>query len=338
MSLSDAGAMYVGTMAARTEPASSTRTSPYASFADFHARSELGALPQIHRTGGSASIKLIKTERSANALLFPSVPELVVGLVLRGDFPFRYDLGLGWSAQHRLQKDDIRVCLPNTEAHYDCGDDYTLLLTCLPAQLVNDLLGGETGARCSVFEALHVKSSFRDDIVKALALQIWAESVESCPVSNLMIDGLAQSLVARLLRGARDGFARRPSVASELGESLGTPSTHAVEAASLRDPRLARAIDYVEANLGESLTVREIAAAAGLSAGHFARSFKATTGVTVWAHVRRHRVERAKKLLLSTRLPIAEIAFDCGFAHQGHLTHCFKRQFGVTPGALRQGR
>ena len=309
----------------------------YASFADFHRRSALADLPRVHRTGGSESIQLIQTQRPANELAFPSVPELVVGLVLEGEFPFRYDLGFGWSAEHRLRRGDIRLCLPNTEARYECGDVYSLLLICLPASMVADLLSEGPGAGFSVFESLHVQSSFRDDVIRALALQIWFESVESGPVSDLMIDGLAQSLVAQLLKRTRARSAQAAKRSSTHGNEPTTGGAFALQLEPSRDPRLARAIDYIEAHLGKDLTVREIAAIAGLSPGHFTRAFKATTGLAVWAYVQRRRGERAKELLLTTSRTIAEIAYDCGFAHQGHLTSWFKRQFGTTPGALRRG-
>ena len=105
---------------------------------------------------------------------------------------------------------------------------------------------------------------------------------------------------------------------------------------SMNDPRIGRMIDHIEAHLGEALTVAEIAAVACLGTGHFSLSFKATTGQPVWAYVQRRRCERAKELPLTTQLPVAEIAYRCGFASQSHLTACFKQQFDVTPAQARR--
>ena len=102
------------------------------------------------------------------------------------------------------------------------------------------------------------------------------------------------------------------------------------------DARIARAIDYAEAHLGEALTVAELAAIACLSPSHFSRAFKATTGEPVWTFVQRRRGERAMEMLQHTDLSIDEIAYRCGFSHQGHFTQSFKRQFGATPGAVRR--
>ena len=300
----------------------------YTSFADFHARSELASYPRVHRTCGSARIHLIKTTRPANEVHFPSIPELVVGIVLEGDLPFRYDVGFGWSAVHRLRKGDIRLCLPNTEARYECGDDYSLLLICLPAPMVDGLLGGEPRTGTSLFEPLHVQSAFRDDVVRALASQIWSESTQREPASDLMVDGLAQSLVAQLLRRADAGAPAPPegSSAWPLGLNGSVRSTTQIK----------RARDYVETHLAQPLSVAELAAVAAMSPSHFSRSFKAATGEAVWTYVQRRRCERARDMLQFTREPIAAIALRCGFANQAHLTSSFKRAYGVTPAVFRR--
>jgi AraC family transcriptional regulator len=51
--------------------------------------------------------------------------------------------------------------------------------------------------------------------------------------------------------------------------------------------------------------------------------------------VLRLRSEQAQRLLKETDLPLAQIALECGFANQSHLTLVFKRLFGVTPRAYR---
>ncbi|MFQ6548600.1 helix-turn-helix domain-containing protein [Aestuariibius sp. 2305UL40-4] len=103
------------------------------------------------------------------------------------------------------------------------------------------------------------------------------------------------------------------------------------------DHRIARSVDYIETHYGDALTIAELAGVACLSPGHFSRTFKTAMGVPVWAYVTRRRCERAKEMLLTTSVSIAEIAYRCGFANQGHLTRCFKEAFGGTPAAARNG-
>jgi AraC family transcriptional regulator len=76
-----------------------------------------------------------------------------------------------------------------------------------------------------------------------------------------------------------------------------------------------------------------MAAAAHLSVYHFARQFKAATGLPPHQYVIRRRVERARQLLQAgTDLSLAEVAACTGFSDQSQFCHHFKRLVGVTPG------
>ena len=75
-----------------------------------------------------------------------------------------------------------------------------------------------------------------------------------------------------------------------------------------------------------------MAAVARLSPYHFARQFKAATGLPPHQYVIARRVERAKHLLQGGGLTLAQVAARAGFSNQSHLSHHFKRLVGVTPG------
>ena len=79
-----------------------------------------------------------------------------------------------------------------------------------------------------------------------------------------------------------------------------------------------------------------MAAVARLSPYHFARQFKAATGLPPHQYVIARRVERAKQLLQAgTDLSLAEVAARAGFADQSQFCHHFKRLVGVKPGQFR---
>jgi AraC family transcriptional regulator len=83
------------------------------------------------------------------------------------------------------------------------------------------------------------------------------------------------------------------------------------------------------------LTLAEIAAVARLSPYHFARQFKAATGLP-HQYVIKRRVELAKQLLQAGgHLSLAQVAARAGFADQSQFTHHFKRLVGVTPGRFQ---
>lgn len=98
--------------------------------------------------------------------------------------------------------------------------------------------------------------------------------------------------------------------------------------------RIAKAM--IDAHLDGGITLQDLAAACGLSAPHLAHAFKASVGVSPHRWLLLRRVERAKALLRLNRGTLADIASDCGFADQSHLTRVFRRATGLAPGAWRQ--
>lgn len=83
-------------------------------------------------------------------------------------------------------------------------------------------------------------------------------------------------------------------------------------------------------------TVAEVATLCGLSRGHFIRAFRMSVGETPYRWSRLLRIEAAQAALLNSDAPIADIAAQCGFSDQSHLTRVFSAEVGVSPAALRQ--
>ena len=100
--------------------------------------------------------------------------------------------------------------------------------------------------------------------------------------------------------------------------------------------QLRKAQEYIDTNLTGDATLDEIAQRVGLSAKHFARAFRQSTGVPPHRWLLQRRIERARELLEAGDLPLAEIALLCGFADQSHFTVTFKKATGLTPGAYRR--
>jgi AraC family transcriptional regulator len=99
---------------------------------------------------------------------------------------------------------------------------------------------------------------------------------------------------------------------------------------------LARVREYVAAHLSGSLRLGQLAAVAGLSPFHFSRAFKLTTGLSPHAYVTRCRIEEAKRLLITSTLPISEIARRAGFRGSGQLSTRFRAATGRAPSAYRR--
>lgn len=99
---------------------------------------------------------------------------------------------------------------------------------------------------------------------------------------------------------------------------------------------LDRVVEYIAANLSQPLSVAEVATVAGMSSYHFARLFKASTGVSPHQYVLAQRIERAKRLLAAGQSNVIDVALDCGFNDQSYFSRVFRRAAGVPP--LRYSR
>jgi AraC family transcriptional regulator len=85
-------------------------------------------------------------------------------------------------------------------------------------------------------------------------------------------------------------------------------------------------------------TLEALARAAGRHPTHLARQVMRVTGLRLGDHLRRRRVAVAMQALRLGDNPVAEVAHECGFADQAHLTRWMKRLTGLTPGSVRAGR
>ena len=97
-----------------------------------------------------------------------------------------------------------------------------------------------------------------------------------------------------------------------------------------------RIVELIEEGLGDRLDLRGMADALGLTPCRFARAFRRSFGKPPYAFVTARRLERARRLLAGTDLPIKAVAADCGFADQSHLTRMFSSAYGETPAAFRR--
>lgn len=98
----------------------------------------------------------------------------------------------------------------------------------------------------------------------------------------------------------------------------------------------ARAKEMLCASMGSDIRIGDIAAACFLSRSHFIRAFRETTGTTPYQWLLAQRIIRARELLRSAGLPLADIAAICGFADQSHFTRVFSRIVGTPPAAWRR--
>ena len=102
----------------------------------------------------------------------------------------------------------------------------------------------------------------------------------------------------------------------------------------LPDDRVARAVAYMKANIGGSLTLDELADVASLSPGRFRHLFVEETGMTVRPYILWLRFQRAWELIAAGN-SLSSAAHGAGFSDAAHLTRTSRRMFGVPPVAIQ---
>lgn len=100
--------------------------------------------------------------------------------------------------------------------------------------------------------------------------------------------------------------------------------------------RVARAVDYIEARLGEPLSLERAAAESAWSFFHFHRVFSAVVGLPPGEYLRMRRLTEGARLLASGREPVAAVARAVGFGSAEAFHRSFKAEFGLAPAAYRR--
>ncbi|RMB02009.1 helix-turn-helix domain-containing protein [Eilatimonas milleporae] len=289
------------------------------SLAEFYTdpASPYAAFPQEHRSGGSLPVTFIQSHQEAFDAIDPAVPQIALVVAVEANVPFRWDTGDGWSKGIHLRSGDMSFVPQDTAVHYELGGPQTVFNASIPAAPLGSLIKENTGRSVETLNALTGAVVFRDETVRRTAMQMWVESARSGGASDLLMDGLTQVLIARLLD--KSGALRKPQPILLLSPA-----------------EITRIDTLVEHRLAERLTVEDLARTLDMPRWTFADAFKATTGDTPHSYVTGKRVEKACELLRLGEMPIAEIAYTTGFASQSHMTDTFRRVLGTTPGRWRE--
>ena len=99
-----------------------------------------------------------------------------------------------------------------------------------------------------------------------------------------------------------------------------------------------KVLDYIDRHITSRVLVADLCALVRRSEAHFSRSFRGTFGYSPHAFVVRRRVELAAKYMLRTAMCLSDIALECGFVDQAHLSKQFRAVTGETPAAWRRAK
>ena len=169
---------------------------------------------------------------------------------------------------------------------------------------------------CEALTAIPAIANQSDPTIAALIRSLRADvSTKEMP-SQIYVEHLAALILLRI--AAMSGKMRAASRAGFLTSRM-----------------VSRLTDYIDAHLGEDISLTDLARQANIPADAFARRFKATTGIPPYAYVLERRIVRAETLLSSPQSSLIAIALALGFSSQSHFTNVFRRLRGVTPAVYR---
>jgi len=163
------------------------------------------------------------------------------------------------------------------------------------------------------------EDSIRDSFVTEVGAALYSEFKNPSAVGRIYIESLAATLAVHLLRNYSVN-------AQKVREFSG----------GLSGARLRRAVEYIDSNLDQNLSLPQIAETVGMSSYYFSRALKKSTGFAPHAYVVHKRIERAKQLLIEAKLPIIDIALAVGYGNHSHFSTQFRRIVGISPTAYRE--
>ena len=186
----------------------------------------------------------------------------------------------------------------------------------------------------------HVRRETIDDGAAASGYERIGDFRPSVAQADLVLAQITRSLLPYL-----SGKARLPPLALDQLELI--VGAHVAQRYGQARPRRTvatgglagwqrhRATELLRENLDGTIRLADLARACDLSVSHFARSFKASFGVTCHRWLTDRRIERARDLLARSEASLAEVASLSGFGDQAAFTRTFHRLVGQTPGRWR---
>ncbi|HYM00985.1 MAG TPA: AraC family transcriptional regulator [Blastocatellia bacterium] len=214
---------------------------------------------------------------------------------------------------------DINIIPPGTPSKWEIqkANDTALVVWAPPTIL--EAAASEAGVELGRVDIRNV-FGLRDHQLQAICFALKAELGSGATSGRLYTDSLVTAITARVL-----------SRFSSLQGSFEQDRTRGLSGYSLK-----RLLAYLESNLDLNLSLRDIAAFAGLSTSHLKTVFRQSVGLPIHEYVIHRRLDRAKNLLADSSRSITEIALECGFAHQSHMARHMRRLLGVSPREFRR--
>jgi AraC family transcriptional regulator len=263
--------------------------------------------------GWSSAFASVQRERAYEGKLHALSDSLMV-LHRGGPVDITYTVG-GKSVGRHIPKGGV-FFLP---AGHECDVALHAALDSTHIYLRSDLFAHSEAGAHNVLGGLAPMYGENDAVLAHLAAAVGDTITAGLPASSLFVDPIVSAIANRF-------------IAINYHTPVAEPGK---QTQRLTHRQMQRIREFVEANIETDIRLEMMAGICGRSTEYFVRVFKATAGVSPYQYVLNLRIERAKVLLSVEGASIADVALQCGFSHQEHLTRMFRRFTGVTPGRYR---
>ena len=267
--------------------------------ADRFGTARVGISEMCWKTG---ELKNIKARYSALTLY--KTPSRIKHVICGEDRPVR-----------SFMPGDLMLRPPNLDYDTEYHAPVEITVFAIENELVQNATTAFAADVGSVFSRLEARP-FRSPLIEGLARQL--ADATNRNADRLYVDSLTNTLIHELWRMA-DGTV----LASE------------TDPGALAPGQMRKVDELIDTARGASLTAEMLAQTVAMSMTAFSAALKQTTGMTPYKYVLSRRLDGARNLLQTTGLPLAEIAYRCGFGSQSHMTDVFRAKLGMTPGKLR---
>jgi AraC family transcriptional regulator len=269
--------------------------------------------PQTSTMGRMPLMDVVEASPTRGELFVPAIKEVSLALTL-SDFSASWRGSQGFRSE-AISAGTVSICEFDQARYFEMQDSAKLAVVVLRNEILEQ---ARENGRHKLTE-LEAHDVLQDVTLRRLLKLAVREKRDAFPSGALFLDGVATAL------------------ASYLVNHYSTASSGARNSAGGMAPAvLRRCIEFIEAHLERDLRLNELAGEAGLSASHFTRSFRESTGKTPYQFLLHRRVERARTLMHDRRVSLTEVALASGFADQHHLARVFRRITSLTPSSYRR--
>jgi AraC family transcriptional regulator len=248
-----------------------------------------------------------------------SLPQLAVFLP-HVDKPFNAELFVdGQPLAARFNNACVSIVPPGVTRRFrrDSVAPYDLTAILIDPLTLTRIARVQTG--CD-FPEIFPQFGIVDPLIRSIGMMLDAELALEHPNPRIYAESLVAALAAHI-------FAKYAK--SMVGDmrTLGT-----------NWPQLRRSLEHINENLNKDLHLSELAAVAGMSKYHFAKSFREAIGIPPHQYLVKARVEKARTLLADDAMSMEEVALRVGYADKGQFAEQFLKIVGTTPKRYRMNK